>query len=83
MGSERPDLLVPLADKVPADKDVNAGWVAFAVFVALCLAVACLGFSLTRHLARPTTTPSAASSTRATRSPATVPVLTAPAPPDP
>jgi hypothetical protein len=44
--------LVPLADKVPDPSDVKAGWVAFAVFVALCLAVAFLGFSLTKHLRR-------------------------------
>ena len=44
--------LVPLADKVPAPSDVKAGWVAFGVFIALCLAVAFLGFSLTKHLRR-------------------------------
>jgi hypothetical protein len=38
------------ADKVPAPNDVKAGWLAFAVFIALALAVAVLGFSLTRHL---------------------------------
>jgi hypothetical protein len=42
--------LVSAADKAPAPEDVKAGWVAFAVFIALCLAVALLGFSLTRHL---------------------------------
>jgi hypothetical protein len=45
-------LLVVWADKVPADKDVTAGWVAFGVFIALVLAVAFLGFSLTKHLRR-------------------------------
>ncbi len=45
-------LLVAGADKVPAPNDVKAGWVAFAVFIALVLAVALLGFSLTRHLRR-------------------------------
>ena len=44
--------LVPLADKVPDPSDVKAGWVAFGVFVGLCLAVAFLGFSLTKHLRR-------------------------------
>jgi hypothetical protein len=45
-------VLVPLADKIPADKDVKAGWVAFVVFIGLCLAVAFLGYSLTKHLKR-------------------------------
>lgn len=45
-------LVAPLADKVPAPSDVKAGWVAFGVFIALCLAVAFLGFSLTKHLRR-------------------------------
>jgi hypothetical protein len=43
-------LLVGAADKVPADDDVKAGWTAFAVFIALGIAVALLGVSLTRHL---------------------------------
>jgi hypothetical protein len=43
-------LLVVLADPVPADDDVKAGWVAFGVFVALAIAVALLGLSLSRHL---------------------------------
>ena len=47
-------LLVPLlvdgADKVPNPEDVTAGWLGFAVFIGLALAVALLGFSLTRHL---------------------------------
>ena len=42
--------LVSAADKAPAPEDVKAGWVAFAVFIALGIAVALLGFSLTRHL---------------------------------
>ena len=37
-------------DKVPAPDDVKAGWLAFAVFIALGVAVAFLGFSLSRHL---------------------------------
>jgi hypothetical protein len=49
-----PDLWVPLvmagADKVPAPEDVKAGWGAFALFIALAMAVAFLGFSLSRHL---------------------------------
>lgn len=47
-------LLVPLlvdgADKVPNPEDVTAGWLGFVVFILLALAVALLGFSLTRHL---------------------------------
>ena len=46
--------LVPLlaagADKVPAPNDVKAGWGAFALFIGLAVAVALLGWSLTRHL---------------------------------
>ena len=38
------------ADKVPDPNDVKAGWVAFGVFIALALAVAFLGYSLTKHL---------------------------------
>ena len=45
-------LLVGWADKVPDPSDVKAGWVAFGVFVGLCLAVTFLGFSLTKHLRR-------------------------------
>jgi hypothetical protein len=44
--------LIVWADKVPAPNDVKAGWVAFAVFIALVLAVAFLGYSLTKHLRR-------------------------------
>ena len=46
--------LVPLVvagvDKVPAPADVKAGWGAFALFIALGVAVALLGWSMTRHL---------------------------------
>jgi hypothetical protein len=42
--------LASFVDKVPADNDVKAGWGAFAIFVALAVAVAFLGWSLTRHL---------------------------------
>ncbi|MEP6816301.1 MAG: hypothetical protein ABI873_12200 [Marmoricola sp.] len=45
-------LVLPLVDKVPNDKDVKAGWLAFAVFVGLGLAVVFLGFSLVKHLRR-------------------------------
>ncbi|MEP9381655.1 hypothetical protein [Nocardioides sp. KR10-350] len=33
----------------PKDDDVVAGWMAFAVFILLCAAVAFLGWSLTRQ----------------------------------
>ncbi len=42
--------LVVTADPTPAPEDVKAGWVAFGVFLALAVAVAFLGFSLSRHL---------------------------------
>jgi hypothetical protein len=42
--------LVSGADKVPAPEDVKAGWVAFAVFIALAVAVVFLGISMNRHL---------------------------------
>ena len=42
--------LVSAADKVPAPEDVKAGWIGLAVFVALAVALALLGVSLTRHL---------------------------------
>ena len=43
-------LLVKGADKVPAPEDVKAGWGAFALFIALAIAVALLGWSMSRHL---------------------------------
>ena len=43
-------VLALAADKVPAPEDVKAGWLALGVFVALAVAVALLGVSLTRHL---------------------------------
>lgn len=43
-------LVVAWADKVPDPNDVKAGWVAFLVFILLIVAVALLGWSLTRHL---------------------------------
>jgi hypothetical protein len=45
-------VLLRAADPVPADKDVTAGWAAFAVFAGLCVAVVILGFSLVKHLRR-------------------------------
>jgi hypothetical protein len=50
-----PDVLsfvVSLADEVPEEEDVKAGWVAFAIFIGLIVAVAFLGFSLVKHLRR-------------------------------
>ncbi len=35
---------------MPKDEDVKAGWIAFAIFMALVVAVALLGVSLVRHL---------------------------------
>lgn len=43
-------LVVVAADEAPAPEDVKAGWVAFGVFLALAVAVAFLGWSLSRHL---------------------------------
>ena len=37
-------------DPVPDDNDVKAGYVAFAIFIGLILAVAFLGWSLTKQL---------------------------------
>ena len=45
-------VLLQAVDPVPADKNVTAGWTAFAVFAGLCVAVALLGFSLAKHLRR-------------------------------
>ena len=42
--------VVSLVDGVPDDNDVKAGWVAFAIFIGLILAVAFLGFSLVKQL---------------------------------
>lgn len=46
-------MLVPLlafAKEGPAPEDVKAGWLGFAVFLLLAVAVAFLGFSLRKHL---------------------------------
>lgn len=45
-------LLVSYADKTPRPNDVKAGWGALLVFVLLGLAVAFLGWALTRQLKR-------------------------------
>jgi len=45
-----PALLLPLAEKAPEPEDVKAGWVAFAVFAGLILAVVVLAFSLVKQL---------------------------------
>jgi hypothetical protein len=42
--------VVSLADKIPEANDVKAGWVAFAIFLALLVAVGLLGWSLVRQL---------------------------------
>lgn len=42
--------VVRLSDEIPEDNDVVAGWTAFLVFIGLALAVAFLGFSLTKQL---------------------------------
>ena len=49
------DLILPLASVMAAEEgpepdDVVAGWVGFAVFIGLILAVAVLGWSLTKQL---------------------------------
>jgi hypothetical protein len=36
----------------PEPEDVKAGWLAFALFLALCAAVVFLGFSLVKQLRR-------------------------------
>lgn len=43
-------LLVTLVDKTPTDNKVTAGWGAFGVFMLMVVAVALLGWSLSRHL---------------------------------
>ena len=42
--------IVTFVDQVPEDNDVTAGWMAFAIFIGLILAVALLGWSLVRQL---------------------------------
>lgn len=43
-------VLTLVADPTPKDNDVIAGWGAFVVFVLLALAVALLGWSLSKQL---------------------------------
>lgn len=43
-------LLTAVEEQAPDDEDVVAGWMGFAVFIFLILAVALLGWSLIRHL---------------------------------
>ena len=42
--------ILSFVDEVPEADDVKAGWVAFAIFIGLILAVAFLGWSLIRQL---------------------------------
>jgi hypothetical protein len=42
--------VVSVLQTAPDDEDVVAGWTAFALFIALIVAVALLGASLTRRL---------------------------------
>src|SRR6478752_7984517 len=42
--------VLSLVDDVPEANDVKAGWVAFAIFIGLILAVAFLGWSLVKQL---------------------------------
>jgi hypothetical protein len=41
-----------LVEEGPAPEDVKAGWLGFAVFLALVAAVVILGLSLRKHLGR-------------------------------
>ncbi|CUR55162.1 conserved hypothetical protein [metagenome] len=50
MNSFAMSVLVSLADEGLKDEDITAGWTAFAIFILLGLAVAFLGWSLTRQL---------------------------------
>jgi hypothetical protein len=42
--------VVSFADQTPEPEDVKAGWLAFAIFIGLILAVAFLGWSLVKQL---------------------------------
>lgn len=42
--------VVTRVDEVPQAEDVKAGWLAFAIFIGLIVAVALLGYSLVRQL---------------------------------
>ena len=43
-------VLLLLADGTPEPKDVKAGWLAFGIFIALCVATALLCISFVRQL---------------------------------
>lgn len=43
-------VLLPLAQQIPEPEDVKAGWVAFALFLLLGLAIVVLAVSMGRHL---------------------------------
>ena len=43
-------LIARLSEEGPAPEDVKAGWLGFAVFLLLAVAVGFLGFSLRKHL---------------------------------
>lgn len=43
-------LLARVAEEGPDPEDVKAGWLGFAVFLLLAVAVGFLGFSLRKHL---------------------------------
>ncbi|HWJ65324.1 MAG TPA: hypothetical protein VNT31_01485 [Nocardioides sp.] len=44
------NVVLALEEKAPDDEDVVAGWTGFAVFVFLIIAVALIGWALTRSL---------------------------------
>jgi len=44
--------LVSLADKVPTDSEIGAGWGYLVLFLLLAAAITFLGFSLAKHLRR-------------------------------
>lgn len=43
-------VVLPLAQEVPEPEDVKAGWLGFAVFILLIVAVVLLARSMVRHL---------------------------------
>ncbi|WP_127479987.1 hypothetical protein [Nocardioides pantholopis] len=45
-------LLVAATDEAPEPEDVKAGWTGFGVFLGLCVALAFLGWALTKQLRR-------------------------------
>ena len=44
------DTVVQAADQAPEPEDVTAGWAAFAIFIGLIVALALLGWSLSKRL---------------------------------